>query len=83
MDKDGILRYDQGAGASMRLIAEVEPTWSNVFGLVPPGISGYFLSSHYSDGFYMWLKGDYSKWEFKQSTIESTYSVAAEYRRQK
>lgn len=81
MNKDGSLAYDQGHGASMRFIAEIESTWSHVYGVVTPGESGYMLSDNYGDGFPMWLNSEYTQWQFQQTTIVSRYKISAEYRR--
>jgi len=60
----GIPAAAQNFGPSMRFTVEVEPTWSNVYGVVPVGESGNIFSSHYSDQFNAWLEGTYFKWEY-------------------
>lgn len=73
------IRFAQTHGPSMRLVAEVEPSWSDVKGLVPVGISGNILSDHYNDFFEAWLEGEYFEWHYNQSYVEQNIPVMATY----
>ncbi len=79
--EDGSIDYKQIHGVSMRFVAEVEKTWSNVYGVTPPGEIGDVASKHYSDGFNIWLDGTYSHWIFDFNGVDQTYKVITIYRR--
>lgn len=63
--------FVQTTGPSMRFIAEVEPTWDNLYGVLSPGASGHFLNKHRGDGVDDWVNNVYHKWEFYTTTEET------------
>lgn len=63
-------RYNQRAGGSFRIIADLE-NWDHSLGTNSPGQSGNPQSSHYSDLFQMWAKGKYFPVFFSKSKILS------------
>ncbi|MCE7734391.1 MAG: penicillin acylase family protein [Candidatus Heimdallarchaeota archaeon] len=56
--------YTQTNGQSMRLIVEVENTWSNVWGIVSPGESGHYGDDHNDDSVSDWVNTANHKWDF-------------------
>jgi hypothetical protein len=56
----------------MRFIAEVESTWINVWGIVSPGESGNWGSSHRGDGVDAWINNENRLWVFDHSLIEQS-----------
>ncbi len=75
------LDFSQTHGPSERAIYEVEPTWSNVYGLLPPGESGNQLSPHYADSFRNWLDVHYTKWVFNLDEVKAQQPISVVYRR--
>ncbi len=63
-------RYNQGSGASFRLIADCSD-WDNSIGTNCPGQSGNPESPHYRDLFEPWAKGQYFPVNFSRKKIES------------
>jgi penicillin amidase len=63
-------RYNQVAGASFRIIADLE-NWDQTLGTNTPGQSGNPDSPHYSDLFRMWGKGKYFPAFFSKNKILS------------
>jgi penicillin amidase len=64
-------RYNQVAGGSFRIIADLE-NWDRSLGTNTPGQSGNPQSPHYNDLFQMWAKGKYFPVFFSKSKILST-----------
>ncbi|MHA2252767.1 MAG: penicillin acylase family protein [Candidatus Kariarchaeaceae archaeon] len=62
--------FIQSHGPSMRFIAEVEPTWSNVWGIMSPGESGVLGNSHRGDGVNDWINNINRQWDF--TTVRSS-----------
>lgn len=73
------LSFGQTHGPSERLIARVEPNWSVVYGLTPPGISGNRFSEHYNDAYDKWRLIDYSQWQFSVDVVQSNQDLTAVY----
>jgi len=62
--------YNQTAGASFRIIADISD-WNNSLGTNCPGQSGDPNSAHYSDLFEIWAEGKYFPIYYSRSKIES------------
>jgi penicillin amidase len=73
--------FSQSHGPSMRFIAEVEETWSNVWGIVSPGESGNWDSPHRGDGVNAWINNQNRLWVFDQTVIEQTQSVTFTFKK--
>jgi penicillin amidase len=56
--------FTQTHGPSMRFVAEVETSWSEVYGIVVPGESSNFLSGHRNDGLDDWINNNSHKWSY-------------------
>lgn len=63
-------RYNQGSGASFRIIADCSD-WDNSLGTNCPGQSGNPESPHYRDLFGPWAEGQYFPVYFSREKIES------------
>ncbi|OLS22395.1 MAG: Acyl-homoserine lactone acylase QuiP precursor [Candidatus Heimdallarchaeota archaeon LC_2] len=67
--------FTQVNGQSMRLIAEAESTWSNVWGIVVPGESGNYGNDHRADSVRDWVETVNHKWDFSTNkTAEATFT---------
>ena len=64
----------QDFGPSMRLVAKVEPTWSQVEGINAPGISGNYNDAHRSDSLKDWVNVVNHPWNFNISDIQAKES---------
>jgi penicillin amidase len=62
--------YNQGSGASFRIIADCS-NWDNTVGTNCPGQSGNPESPHYKDLFEPWSKGQYFPVYFSRQKVES------------
>ena len=62
--------FKQTLGASVRIISDMRDT--SVYCVLPGGVSGEPLSSHYSDQVQLWLNGGYI-------TLSSTSSVQSDF----
>lgn len=67
--------FIQTNGQSMRLIAEVEKSWSNVWGIVAPGESGHYGDDHRADSASDWVNTINHKWDFSTGMgTEATFT---------
>ncbi|MCY3411673.1 MAG: penicillin acylase family protein [Candidatus Heimdallarchaeota archaeon] len=62
--------FTQTFGSSMRMIAEVESTWTNVYGILAPGSSGHLFYEHRDDGIEDWVENIYHTWDFSTTFSE-------------
>ncbi len=76
------LDYSQAFGSSERIVARVESSWSNVYGITPPGISGNRFSKHYGDRFDDWRYVRLTKWTFGEKNVIETQQLAVEYKKE-
>jgi penicillin amidase len=76
---EGEITYHSTYGPSFRLTAEVEATWSKVYSISAPGVSGHLLSKHYNDVFEDWLNFSYRRWLFSISDVEANHKFTTEF----
>ncbi|MFV2016370.1 MAG: penicillin acylase family protein, partial [Candidatus Heimdallarchaeota archaeon] len=67
--------FVQTNGQSMRFIAEVEPTWSKVSGIVTPGESGNYGNEHRADSVKDWVDTINHEWDFSTDPQRETAFV--------
>ena len=67
------LSYIQTMSSSERLVVLVEPTWSNISVVVPPGQSGNLGSPHYRDQLQDWAEFKYHTTVFDPEVAQTIY----------
>jgi len=63
--ENGKISYTQTHGPSMRFIAQVEPNWGTVEGILPPGQSEHFFTSHRGNNVDDWINNVNHPWEYR------------------
>jgi penicillin G amidase len=81
-DNGANLNYQTSFGPSMRYVAEVEPKWLNILGILPVGISGNIMSPNYDNFFEPYLVGEYYQWIFTDDVNNLEYKVEITYRKE-
>ena len=71
---NGSVNLTQTHGSSYRYIAEVEPTWSQVFGIVPPGQSEHFFVGHRGNAVNNWVNGITYHMSFQTPTSDPSFT---------
>lgn len=73
----GEIDFTSSKAPYFRFVAEVEPTWDEVWGAVSSGVSGNPLSAHYSDSYESWVNLEFSLWLSSIEDIEDQYTLSA------
>ncbi|MHA2501446.1 MAG: penicillin acylase family protein [Candidatus Kariarchaeaceae archaeon] len=64
---NGAISFTQTHGSSMRYVAEAEPSWSNVWGIVVPGTSEHFFHGQRGNSVDDWVNNILHEWNFGTS----------------